>query len=197
MSKDPLAVLSKRDLDVATFAGNDSGRPMLTHVLARKKDGKVQLIATDSYAAVVTDISAIELPEFEQFLIPATALLMAKKVVGKHEVYTHRRTRKADDHVHLYADRIEIPEQNITIAIKTEDDASKYPDLDKLIKNIDRTNSADVTLNSKLLERATKFVGSDPAGSGSNACNIKINAKLAPVEITNGNTYALVMPLKS
>lgn len=196
MKTQPLAVLSKRHLDVATFAYKDTNRPMICHVLVRRTGSMVELLATDSYAAVIAGIPAIELPEFKPFLVPAETLLLAKKVVGKHEVFVGRRTKKADDTIELYADRVVIPERNITLNFKTDEDAAKYPDLNKLINDIDRKPADDITLNSQLLERATKFVGSDPEGSGSHACKIKINGKLAPVEITNGNSYALVMPLK-
>lgn len=197
MSNKPLAVLSKRDLDVATFASTDNSRPVICHVLVRRKGSNVQLIATDSYALVVADIPAIEYPDFDEFIVPADTLLWAKKVVGKHEIDFGRRTKKVDDKIELYADKLVVQSTGITLPIKTDSEASSYPKIDKLIKDIDRSQASDVTLNAKLLERATKFVGTDPAGSGSNACKIKINAQLAPVEITNGNSYALVMPLKS
>lgn len=196
MNKKPLAVLSKRDLDAATFASTDNSRPVICHVLVRRRGSNVQLIATDSYALVVADIPAIEYPEFDEFVVPADVMLLAKKVISKVEVDYGRRTKKVDDKVELYADRLVIQSSGVTLPIKTEQDATNYPKIDKLIKDIDRQKADDVTLNAKLLERATKYVGSDPAGSGSNACKIVINGKLAPVEITNGNTYALVMPLK-
>lgn len=196
MTKKPLAVLSRNDLDIALFASTDSARPMICHVLVRRKGSAVQLIATDSYIAAIRDVPAIESPDFKPLLIPAETLAMVKKVVGKHDEFFGKRSRKVNDKVHLYADRLEIPERNITVAIKTDEDATKYPDLDKLIKGIDRTKAADITLNAKLLERAINFAGSDKAGMGNNACKIVINDKYAPVEITNGMTYALVMPLK-
>ncbi len=197
MSNKPLAVLSKRDLDVATFASTDNARPVICHVLVRRKGSNVQMIATDSYALVVADIPAIEYPDFDEFIIPADIMLMAKKVISKVEVDSGRRTKKVDDKVELYKTHMIVQSTGIRIPIATPCEVDSYPKIDKLINDIDHSRADEVALNSKLLERATKFVGSDPAGSGSNACRIKINAKLAPVEITNGNSYALVMPLKS
>lgn len=200
-----LFTLSKRDLDVALFASTDETRPMICHVHVSKKDGNVVLKATDAYVAIVLNINAIDMPDFAPFIIPASTLKLAKKVMGQRTQTVRKigfrvKQYRVVDVADVYTDRIEIPTLDMVLKYEPlgESDASKYPDIDKLIAGIDNKNAnTTVKLNSKLLERVIKFVSSDPIGSGGHGCDVKINGKYDPVKITNGNSYGLVMPIKS
>jgi DNA polymerase III sliding clamp (beta) subunit (PCNA family) len=186
----PILQISKYDLLAADFASRDDSRPILTTVLVRKKNGNIELVATDSYVAVIHQVKELNDAsiDFEQFLIPAATLRFAKKMIG-----TKSNARQIHT-VDIYTDHITLPTLGISIDYKAPD--GSYPDLDKLIASMDkRTDFKDCILNAAYIIKVAKAFNTDWVSNGT--LKIKVNAHLAPVEFSNDRTYALIMPLKN
>lgn len=198
-----LFTLTKRDLDIALFASKDSSRPILCHVHVQRKDGSVRLMATDSYVAVIYNVAAIEMPDFESFLIPADTLLTVKKIMGQRTQTVKKigfrfKQYKIVDVAVVYADRIEIPTLDAVLRFKPigESDVTKYLDIEKLLLDVrGQEVNQTIALNQAYLSKVSKFVSSDTACNGN--CTVTIGGKLQPVKITGGDTIGVVMPLKS
>ena len=62
---------------VAAFASTDQNRPILTGIHFAHEDGKLVIVATDSYKLIMCDTGTI-VEEFEPFTLPAKALVGMK-----------------------------------------------------------------------------------------------------------------------
>lgn len=201
----PITVLTKYDLKVFEFAGKDNSRPMLTHVLVRKSKNGVELVATDSYVAVVHGGLRLASDFTKPFLVPRDVLERLHKLAGRRRVLETNRTRRirgkssymVSDNVELYEKYATIPTLGVRIDFDAgEQKPSDYPKLDALIKdNIVRDENIDaVALNTAYIVKASKFVSSHWLARGE--CKVRLNGELKPVEFYNDYTYAVVMPMK-
>lgn len=201
---DAIVTLTKHDLKVFEFAGTDDMRPMLSHILVRPtKDGGVELVATDSYAAVIHQVNGkVEGRTFEPFLIHAGIFKMLYKLCGTRTLPATRRpgranlkARKIIDQPVLYPKHAEIDTLGIKVDYDTLEEVAKYPDIEKAIKNAGQGAQAySVKLQRGLIEKATKFVGSHWLAHGS--VEIKVNGQYEPVIVRSDHTTAYVMPLR-
>lgn len=70
---------------VVRAASTDDARGVLTGVLITSVDGKLRLVATDSYRLAIRDIDAAVLPDGAKFVVPARALGELQRLLGSAE----------------------------------------------------------------------------------------------------------------
>lgn len=184
----PLVTLSKHDLQVHKFASTDDSRPLLTAVMLRKNDGNYELVATNSYIAIVHKLKEFEESEFKPILIPAATLKKAGTIMGRSAMIDG-----VLNVVEVYKDYIRLPALRMSIEFTAIE--GKYPDLDKLIREINHKEFAKpVVLNPEYVNTVMSFFQSQDYNV---SVEVSVNDKLAPVEFKTTQSYALVMPLKS
>jgi len=202
----PILTLNKSELKITEFCSTDDNRPMLTHILVHKVDGKVRLDATDSYTGILYSPGMVEQPEdFQPFLIPSRTLRMLHKLAGKRKVSGTRRPGRANlrastviDEVHIFDKYATIPTLGVKVDYETEENPERFPDLDKVLSNVQRSKlNEPVNVNHKLLSKATGFIASVDSTSGE--VEIELTGKLNPVEVrgSRSKARAVVMPLRA
>jgi len=197
-----LAILNKTELTLANFSGTDDSRPMLTNILVRKNGDDVEFVTTDSYIAVIYKSPLQNKIDFEPFLIPAKVFNMLYKLAGKHREPERNKVRRIRgiygstvlDLVEIHETYAMIPTLGITIAYDSVEEPAKYPDLDRLIRELNKEKETIVVLNHKYLATATKFVADTDNSAG--AIEIEFTGKLNPVFIRSKRATAIVMPLR-
>lgn len=197
-----LAVLNKTELTLANFSGTDDNRPMLTNILVRRNGDDVEFVTTDSYIAVIYKSPLQEKVDFEPFLIPAKVFNMLYKLAGKHKIPERNKVRRIRglglntvlDLVEIHETYAIIPTLGVTVAYEAVEEPAKYPDLDRLIRELKKEKETTVILNHKYLATATKFVADTDNSAG--AIEIEFTGKLSPVFIRSKRATAIVMPLK-
>lgn len=197
-----LAVLNKTELTLANFSGTDDNRPMLTNILVRRNGDDVEFVTTDSYIAVIYKSPLQEKVDFEPFLIPAKVFNMLYKLAGKHKVPERNKVRRIRglglntvlDLVEIHETYAIIPTLGVTVAYEAVEEPAKYPDLDRLIRELKKEKETTVILNHKYLATATKFVADTDNSAG--AIEIEFTGKLSPVFIRSNRATAIVMPLR-
>lgn len=193
--KECLFELSKHDLGVADFSSTEDSRPMLQNILVRiNAEKQIEMVTTDSYMLIKHKPRDFVGEPFDPFLIPASVLQQVNKLVWKATKYNPAPIIQVHSNKIVLVGYGAIP--SITLDFKPEGDSevAKYPDIDKLLNNIERNANRKVVLNAKYVVKVLKFLDrSEYAGS----VEVTVNAALAPVEFQTKLTYAVVMPLKS
>lgn len=138
--KIPGKLLKQALQQVVVAASSDEARPVLTGVYWHTYEGKLYMVATDSYR--LAEKSLISIDQEVDLLIPASALQDLLRILGDHDeevTVTHD-----DQQVLFTVGDVEL----VTRLIE-----GKYPDYRKLIP---RTFASDATLKQKELVNITK-----------------------------------------
>jgi DNA polymerase-3 subunit beta len=136
----PGKLLKQALQQVVIAASSDEARPVLTGVYWHTHEGKLYMVATDSYR--LAEKSLINMKEDVDLLIPASALQDLLRILGDYEddvVVTH------DDQQVLF--------QVGDVELVTRLIEGKYPDYRKLIP---RSFASDATLKKSELTNITK-----------------------------------------
>lgn len=194
LQEECLFEISKHDLGAAEFCSADDTRPMLQNVKVHiNAEKQIEMVATDSYMLVKHKPRDFIGEPFTPFLIPASVLQQVNKLVWKATKYNPAPIIRVFRNKIVLDGYGAIP--SITVEFKPEGDCEvdKYPDVDKLLNNIERNANRTVSLNAKYVAKVLKFLdAAEYAGS----IDVTVNAALAPVEFQTKLTYAVVMPLK-
>jgi DNA polymerase III subunit beta len=151
---------------VVIAASSDEARPVLTGVYWHTHEGKLYMVATDSYR--LAEKSLINMKQDVDLLIPASALQDLLRIIGDYEedvVVTHD-----DQQVLFKVGDVEL----VTRLIE-----GKYPDYRKLIP---RTFSSDAVLKKAELTNITK-VSSLFARESAGSVTINLDAENQQVSI--------------
>lgn len=199
-----IAELSKHDLGIVDFTSQDQTRPILTGIHVRRSGDKIEFQVTDGYIAVTHKVLAQTAVVFEPFIIQGDLFKQLKKLAGIRKFerpINPQKTWKGYekvtilDLVELHHDRVEIPTMGLKINYLPID--GKFPDLDHLLREgIKPTGETEVLLRHPFISKMAKWIGSS-GDSSDRGVTLKVNGKMRPVEITKGDTYGVIMPLKS
>jgi len=122
---------------VVRAASNDDARPMLTGVLITNEEGRIRLVATDSYRLALRDLEGTSgLGEGEDVLVPARALaelqrLSASAGPGSHATEAGSASRGSDVGVTIGAKEITFSRGSVRISSRLLE--GTYPDYRQLI----------------------------------------------------------------
>jgi DNA polymerase-3 subunit beta len=122
---------------VVRAASNDDARPMLTGVLITNEEGRIRLVATDSYRLALRDLEGTSgLGEGEDVLVPARALaelqrLSASAGSGSHATEAGSASRGSDVGVTIGAKEITFSRGSVRISSRLLE--GTYPDYRQLI----------------------------------------------------------------
>jgi len=122
---------------VVRAASNDDARPMLTGVLITNEEGRIRLVATDSYRLALRDLEGTSgLGEGEDVLVPARALaelqrLSASAGSGSHSAEAGSASRGSDVGVTIGAKEITFTRGSVRISSRLLE--GTYPDYRQLI----------------------------------------------------------------
>ncbi len=122
---------------VVRAASNDDARPMLTGVLITNEEGRIRLVATDSYRLALRDLEGTSgLGEGEDVLVPARALaelqrLSASAGSGSHSTEAGSASRGSDVGVTIGAKEITFTRGSVRISSRLLE--GTYPDYRQLI----------------------------------------------------------------
>lgn len=202
-------LVSKEQIKVAKLAGSDDARPMLQQVKVYKEDGKIVVVATDSYLlgeiiepdnTPITDYPLLpgndKYADPDEVLVPATVLIdLGKKIKAKNTlpILGLGMVEKG---------KVITTDLDTTTTLSFQEIEGEYPDYRKLMKNYSGKGKVTLTVNPKLLVRALSMFGNDESVDITiHVENTGLAAKLDPMLLTKEEAgvrkTAVIMPLKS
>lgn len=162
----PGKLLKQALQQVVIAASSDEARPVLTGVYWHTHEGKLYMVATDSYR--LAEKSLISMKQDVDLLIPASALQDLLRILGDHE-----------DEVTVTHDDQQVLFQVGDVVLVTRLIEGKYPDYRKLIP---RSFASDATLKKAELTNITK-VSSLFARESAGSVTINLDADNQQVSI--------------
>lgn len=201
-------LISKDQIRVAKLAGTDDVRPMLQRVKVYKEDGKVVVVATDSYILgeiiepdntpiddypLLADGKKYEDPK--EVLVPATVLTELGKRLKKKNVLPILNLGVVEKN------KVTTTDLDVATTLTFHDIEGAYPDYRKLMDGYKDRGTVSLTVNPKLLVRALSMFTEDSVQVTIHVDKDGKAASLDPLlvtsELNGAKKTAVIMPLKS